>query len=96
LARKRLRGADLQFSLPGTYPPQYDYNVHLRPADGDRFAGFLFISAAAHLSVSTFGYKWYGKVSTGINPARWYEYAISSSLMIVIIAGLSGFPSLVA
>jgi hypothetical protein len=83
------------FLIPGTYPPQYDYNVVYDLPMATALAGFLFISAAAHLSVSTFGYKWYvSKVSTGINPARWYEYAISSSLMIVIIAGLSGFSEL--
>jgi hypothetical protein len=83
------------FLQPGYYPPQYDYNVVYNLPMGAAIAAFLFISAAAHLSVSTFGYKWYvSKISTGINPARWYEYAISSSLMIVIIAGLSGFSEL--
>ena len=58
---------------------------------GPMIALFMFMSAIAHYSVSTFGYKWYvANISKGINPARWYEYAISSSLMIVIIAMLSG------
>lgn len=58
---------------------------------GPAVAMFLFISAIAHLSVSTFGYKWYvKKLQKHINPARWYEYALSSSLMLVIIAMLSG------
>ena len=58
---------------------------------GPMIALFMFMSAIAHFSVSTFGYKWYVKnLSKGINPARWYEYAISSSLMIVIVALLSG------
>jgi hypothetical protein len=79
----------------GTFPPADNFNVVFNLPMGLAIAGFLFISAAAHLSVSTFGYKWYvKKISTGINPARWYEYAISSSLMIVIIACLSGFSEL--
>jgi hypothetical protein len=76
----------------GSFPPSDNFNVVFNLPMGPAIAGFLFISAAAHLCVSTFGYKWYvNKISTGINPARWYEYAISSSLMIVIIASLSGF-----
>jgi len=52
---------------------------------------FLFITAFAHLSVATYAYPWYvRKVGSGINPARWYEYSITSSIMIVIIAMLSG------
>ena len=58
---------------------------------GPMIAAFMFMSAIAHYSVATFGYKWYVRnLSKGMNPARWYEYAISSSLMIVIIALLSG------
>ena len=55
-------------------------------------AMFLFISAIAHFSVaSPKGYPWYVKnLKEGINPARWYEYAFSSSIMIVIIAMLCG------
>ncbi|HUV24680.1 MAG TPA: heliorhodopsin HeR [Methanomassiliicoccales archaeon] len=62
-------------------------NIPIGPA----IAIFLFITAFAHLSVATYGYKWYvRKVSSGINPARWYEYAFTSSLMIVILAMLTG------
>jgi hypothetical protein len=62
-------------------------NIPIGPA----VAMFLFISAIAHFSVSTFGYKWYvKKLQSHINPARWYEYALSSSIMLVVIAMLSG------
>jgi hypothetical protein len=62
-------------------------NVPIGPA----VAMFLFISAIAHFSVSTFGYKWYvKKLQSHINPARWYEYTLSSSIMLVVIAMLSG------
>ncbi|HIH01703.1 TPA: hypothetical protein HA259_06485 [Thermoplasmata archaeon] len=54
-------------------------------------AAFLFTSAIAHLSVSTYAYDWYvGNLKKGINYARWFEYAISSSIMIVVIAMLVG------
>ena len=59
---------------------------------GPLVASFLFISAIAHFSVaSPKGYPWYVRnLKNGINPARWYEYAFSSSIMIIIIAMLCG------
>jgi len=55
-------------------------------------AGFLFLSALAHLMVSLPRiYEWYVEhLKKGANYARWIEYAFSSSLMIVIIAMLVG------
>jgi hypothetical protein len=54
---------------------------------GPLVASFLFVSAIAHFSLATFGYKWYVEhLKRKMNPARWYEYAISSSIMIVVIA----------
>ena len=59
---------------------------------GPLVAGFLFLSAAAHLALASPAlHSWYERhVSRGINPARWFEYAFSSSLMIVVIAMLAG------
>lgn len=58
---------------------------------GPMIAIFLFISALAHLLVSTVFNKWYNEnLTRGINYARWVEYAFSSSIMIVIIAMLVG------
>ncbi len=59
---------------------------------GPMIAMFLFVSAIAHFSLaSPKGYPWYVKnLQKGINYARWYEYAISSSIMIVVIAMLCG------
>jgi hypothetical protein len=53
---------------------------------------FLFLSATAHFLLSAPGiYNWYiANLKKGINYARWYEYALSSSLMIVLIAMLVG------
>lgn len=53
---------------------------------------FLFLSAAAHfIIVSPWGNKIYNRdLERGINRFRWYEYALSSSLMIVLISLLFG------
>jgi len=56
---------------------------------GPLVALFLFMSATAHILLSTVLYKWYVKnLKDHINPARWYEYSFSASLMIVLIAML--------
>ncbi len=58
---------------------------------GPAVALFLLISAVAHFLIGTVGYNWYVKnLKRNINPARWYEYALSSSLMIVLIGMLVG------
>jgi hypothetical protein len=59
---------------------------------GPLVAAFLMLSAAAHLALASPAlHRWYERnVSRGINPARWFEYAFSSSLMIVVIAMLAG------
>lgn len=53
---------------------------------------FLFLSALAHLLLTLPRiYEWYVEnIKKGINYARWIEYSISSSLMIVLIAMLVG------
>lgn len=54
-------------------------------------AAFLFLSALAHLALATIARGWYERrLAAGINPARWAEYSLSSSLMIVVIAMLAG------
>jgi hypothetical protein len=59
---------------------------------GPLVALFLLLSAIAHFAVaSPWLYDWYVRnLKKGINYARWYEYALSSSVMIVVIAMLSG------
>jgi len=67
--------------------PKLAYALRFGPA----VAAFLLISAIAHFSLATFGYNWYVKnLKKGMNPARFYEYALSSSLMIVLIGMLVG------
>ena len=53
---------------------------------------FLLLSAAAHLFVSSPIYvrKYEQNIEAGINPARWWEYAISSSAMLVVLLMLGG------
>lgn len=52
---------------------------------------FLFMSCLAHLIVATIYRKKYEKnLRKGINKARWIEYAISASTMMIAIAMLSG------
>ncbi|WP_268895801.1 heliorhodopsin HeR [Halosimplex salinum] len=54
-------------------------------------AGFLFLSALAHALIATVRYGAYVEyLERGMNPYRWYEYSVSASLMIVVIAMLAG------
>ena len=62
-------------------------------------AVFLFICAAAHFTIATIYNKQYNsQLKRGINAARWIEYSLSASVMIVGIAlmvGIYDFMSLV-
>lgn len=53
---------------------------------------FLLLSAIAHLFVSSPSYtrRYEENIKNGINPARWWEYSISSSLMLVVLMMLGG------
>ncbi|GMH48868.1 hypothetical protein TrRE_jg5479 [Triparma retinervis] len=51
---------------------------------------FLYMSALAHLLCMARPGEYLGMINRGINRMRWYEYALSSSLMIVMIAALFG------
>lgn len=74
--------------------PVFDTTSNLKI--GPLVAGFLFLSALAHL-VNALGFKWYsGNLIKGINPSRWIEYSVSSSLMIVVIAMLVGIYDIAA
>jgi hypothetical protein len=58
---------------------------------GPAVALFLLISAVAHFYLATIGYDRYvANLKKGMNPVRFYEYALSSSLMIVLIGMLIG------
>lgn len=67
--------------------PQLLYELRFGPA----VAAFLLISAVAHFYLSTIGYgRYVANLKKGMNPIRFYEYALSSSLMIVLIGMLTG------
>ena len=51
---------------------------------------FLLISAAAHALIVIFSKRYFSDLQRGVNVFRWFEYALSSSIMIVLIATLFG------
>ena len=53
---------------------------------------FLLLSAIAHLLISAPFYirRYEQNIAKGINPPRWWEYSISSSLMLVVLLMLGG------
>ncbi len=53
-------------------------------------ASFLLISAAAHGMIYLSNEKYTSDLKKGINQFRWFEYALSSSVMIVLISTLFG------
>ena len=74
---------------PGT--PAEDPVVLLDVPAGLAVASFLALSALAHLFVCTVWWQRYvADLGRQRNPARWVEYSLSSSLMIILIAQLVG------
>jgi hypothetical protein len=65
---------------------------------GPMVALFLLISAIAHFTIASPGiFNWYvTNLKRGINYARWYEYSLSASLMIVLIGMLCGLYDIAA
>lgn len=59
-------------------------------------ASFLLISAIAHGFIALNANKYEANLRKKINPYRWYEYALSSSIMIVLIATLFGIYDVVS
>lgn len=58
-------------------------------------AAFFFMSAIAHLVIATvYRKKYEANLQKGINKARWYEYGISASTMMIGIAMLVGVTDL--
>lgn len=55
-------------------------------------AAFLFVSAAAHFLIASPWYfdRYQAGLASGHNHARWVEYSISASIMLVLIALLTG------
>ncbi len=60
-------------------------------------AGFLFLSAIFHGVIATVGFQRYiDELRHGRNRFRWVEYALSATLMIVLIALVTGIADLAA
>lgn len=58
---------------------------------GALLASFLLISAFAHFVISFVRKdRYFQNLKRGMNPYRWYEYAFSSSIMLVILATFVG------
>lgn len=80
---------------PGTAPQEPTVLFDL--PTGLAVAAFLALSAVAHVLVSTVWWRGYvTDLSRGINRARWVEYSVSSSLMMVVIAQLVGIADVTA
>jgi|SRR5581483_2367673 len=89
------------FALPvtGTFLHFNTTSSHLEPASTTLFhvqlsyliAIFFFLSAIAHIAVATFYNPAYNRnLKLGINKARWVEYSLSASIMMVAIGFLVG------
>lgn len=80
---------------PGTAPGEPVELFDIRT--GLAVAAFLALSALAHLLVATVWWPRYlADLARRRNPARWVEYSLSASLMIVLIAQLVGISDVAA
>lgn len=81
---------------PGVGQPTITHVFDVSVAWG--VALFLFVSAVAHFAISMPGvYPWYLRnLENKRNYARWIEYSISSSVMVVLIAMLVGIADIAA
>lgn len=72
----------------GFLEPEVLWNVPIGPI----VALFLFLAAVDHLLMASPGvWPWYtANLRRGINYARWWEYTFSASIMIVLIALITG------
>ncbi len=60
-------------------------------------AGFLLLSALFHYVIATVGFGFYARdLRRGRNRLRWVEYSLSASLMIVLIALVTGITDVAA
>ncbi len=81
---------------PGAAPPELRTLFEVRLAWG--VAAFVFLSALAHWLLALPGiYEWYRQnLLRERNYARWIEYSLSSSVMVVLIALLTGIGDIAA
>jgi hypothetical protein len=81
---------------PGSAPPEVTPLFEVSIAWG--VAIFLFMSAVAHFLIASPGvYRWYRQnLTRQRNYFRWIEYSLSSSVMVVLIALLTGIADIAA
>jgi hypothetical protein len=80
---------------PGTAARKVEVLFSIRTAWA--VAAFLFLSAIAHFLVAgPLWNKYTHQLSLSRNPYRWAEYSISSSIMILLIAQLTGIDDIAA
>jgi hypothetical protein len=81
---------------PGAGPAEIHHLFDLRI--GPAVASFLLVSAVAHTVLSLPGaFEWYRRnLESQRNDARWVEYSVSASIMIVLIAMLTGIGDIAA
>jgi hypothetical protein len=81
---------------PGVGDPAVTHLLDASVAWG--VAGFLLLSAAAHAVLVAPGvFGWYtANLARGRNYARWIEYSVSSTLMVLLIALLTGIADVAA
>ena len=80
---------------PGTTKRQFVHFFDIRMAW--LVGAFFILSALAHFFVATIGREKYeDHLAQSRNPYRWVEYSVSSSLMIVAIAQLTGIEDVAA
>lgn len=81
---------------PGSDAPRGEaalFDLPVAPA----VAAFLLLAAVDHAIVGGPARGWYeANLARGRNMARWWEYSVSASLMVVLIAMLSGVADVVA
>ncbi|MBN2177223.1 MAG: heliorhodopsin HeR [Demequinaceae bacterium] len=83
-------------NAPGLEPPAVHELFDFRYAYG--VAAFLFVSAIAHFVIASPQYfpRYIAGLERGRNYARWVEYSVSSSIMIILIAMLVGIADIAA
>jgi len=81
---------------PGSGVPRQDVLFNLRL--GPLVAVFLLLAALDHALVALppFRARYERSLAAGVNPYRWLEYSLSASLMVVLIAMLTGIADYVA
>jgi len=93
--RPTVFGRFFEVSGNGTYGPGTQELFTL--PFGIMVALFLLLSALFHFLISgPFKKQYLSSIDQGINQLRWYEYALSSSIMIVLLASMFGLLTLEA